>query len=325
MSAERALCIVVLAALSSAACTVDFDRRRIPRVAGGSCVGLADCPDGLSCCSVLSVEGGSYDRGWDASDDPTQDGSDVAGWVPRGTVPATVSSFDLDVLEVSVGRMQRFVEDYERWRATGRPLLGEGGIPSTPGSGWTAEDDAALPADRAALEALFRCGAETWGGDPTLPANCLTFQVAWAFCIWDGARLPTEAEWMYAAMGGAEQRAFPWSSPPGSLTVPAEATAIGGLALPSPVGSHPIDQGRWGHRDLAGNVREWVRDLAQPDRAYVAPCADCVDLRPAGERGRRGGDFGASLSRARTAFRGEWDPGEPSPTNGVRCARETER
>jgi formylglycine-generating enzyme required for sulfatase activity len=42
---------------------------------------------------------------------------------------------------------------------------------------------------------------------------------AYAFCIWDGGFLPTDAEWNYAAAGGAQQRAYPWSNPPTSLTI----------------------------------------------------------------------------------------------------------
>lgn len=42
------------------------------------------------------------------------------------------------------------------------------------------------------------------------PLNCIPWHVLFAFCVWDGGRLPTDAEWGFAAAGGEEQRAFPW-------------------------------------------------------------------------------------------------------------------
>lgn len=44
------------------------------------------------------------------------------------------------------------------------------------------------------------------------PLNCVPWHVLFAFCIWDGGRLPTDAEFGYAALGGNEQRMFPWGS-----------------------------------------------------------------------------------------------------------------
>ncbi|MBX3232972.1 MAG: SUMF1/EgtB/PvdO family nonheme iron enzyme [Labilithrix sp.] len=44
------------------------------------------------------------------------------------------------------------------------------------------------------------------------PINCIPWQVLFAFCIWDGGRLPTDAEFGYAAAGGSEQRRFPWGN-----------------------------------------------------------------------------------------------------------------
>ena len=56
---------------------------------------------------------------------------------------------------------------------------------------------------------------------PNAAINCVNWFEAYAFCIWDGGFLPTEAEWNYAASGGSEQRYYPWSAsfPPGATTI----------------------------------------------------------------------------------------------------------
>jgi formylglycine-generating enzyme required for sulfatase activity len=167
------------------------------------------------------------------------------------------------------------------------------------------------------------CGPQaTYSGPSNLPVNCVSWYVAFAFCVWDGGRLPTEAEWNYTAAGGAEQRAFPWSAPASDVTIDAEHAVYGDVAVAA-VGSRArYDIGRFGQYDLAGNVREWTLDGGDDLSRYTGSngCNDCADL-SGGSRVRRGGDFGADAARARSAFRSSALPDAAQVWVGVRCAR----
>jgi formylglycine-generating enzyme required for sulfatase activity len=222
------------------------------------------------------------------------------------------------------------------------PADGSGAHASLAASGWSGAWNTRLVADTPALIAAVKCNAtyQTWtdapGGNELRPMNCITWYEAMAFCAWDGGYLPTEAEWNLAAAGGAEQRAYPWSSPPGSLTLDGTrasynngTTCIGdgmaGCAITDLVfvGTKPAGNGRWGQSDLAGNVWEWTLDGYAA--AYQNPCTDCANLAASPTRVVRGGGFGAfgaGISDLRTANRTfDQAPDNRLPGVGARCAR----
>jgi formylglycine-generating enzyme required for sulfatase activity len=178
---------------------------------------------------------------------------------------------------------------------------------------------------------------DTAGSGETLPMNCLTWFEAFAFCAWDGGRLPTEAEWDYAAAGGAEQRQYPWW--PAHHHEELDFAGHVNLTRPKPVGSSsPATDGKWGHSDLAGNVEEWTLDLFAdyyangPGSAhgFPVPCVDCANLASPrdGERVFRltRGGYGEAISSATS----DRIPHTPSSKGmfplsggliGARCAR----
>jgi formylglycine-generating enzyme required for sulfatase activity len=136
-----------------------------------------------------------------------------------------VSTFRLDRYEVTVGRFRKFVDSaHGAGTQALPPQPGSGEHPHVSGTGWQASFSSMLVINEGQLRAALPCDAmfATWtdapGGNDNRPINCITWYEAFAFCIWDGGCLPTEAEWNYAAAGGSEQRALPWSQPPYALT-----------------------------------------------------------------------------------------------------------
>jgi formylglycine-generating enzyme required for sulfatase activity len=251
--------------------------------------------------------------------------------------PATVSDFLLDRYEVTVGRFRRFVEAYPG----SRPRSGAGAHPRIPSSGWDPRGegwDANLPEDQAALKEAVKCSAgdHTWTDElvseerDRRPMNCLSWYAAFAFCAWDGGRLPTEAEWNYAAAGGNEQREYPWSNPPSSTTTDGsyavyDCTGDGSGAGDCTfqdilnVGSRsPRGDGRWRQVDLAGSVWEWVLDWSG---GYLVSCNDCAKLVFGSRRVVRGGGWYGSASSLLSSTRYSYAPADRDSSLGVRCAR----
>jgi cysteine-rich repeat protein len=282
---------------------------------GQSCTGLpATCgPYGNeSCCASLLVPGGTFYRSYDGVD-----------FTDQG-FPATVSSFALDRYEVTVGRFRAFVQAGQGTKAS-PPAAGAGAHPLIVASGWDAAWTANLLADTASLKSAIKCdpGNATWtdtpGASENRPMNCLIWYEAFAFCAWDGGRLPTDAEWNYAAAGGSEQRYYPWSNPPTSTTINATYAvySISGTNAKDVGSKSPKGDGKWGHADLGGNEWEVVLDYFNSPYSRNI-CTNCADLSPTDSRVIHGGGF---LDIPRVADRGSADPMYRNYDVGLRCAR----
>jgi formylglycine-generating enzyme required for sulfatase activity len=246
--------------------------------------------------------------------------------------PATVSAFRLDKYEVTVGRFRQFVAAVV---AGWTPDLGAGkhthlnagmGLANgDPAAGYEAGWDTAWNGQLAASWSEWTTNLEcpagqqpTWtpsaGNNENLPVVCLDWFEAYAFCIWDGGFLPSEAEWNYAAAGGSEQRVYPWSVPSSSTLIDcshANYTGTNPCVAPpagyaNAVGSESTKgDGKWGHVDLAGNVWEWALDFYLD---YAPACTDCANLDRSSFRVIRGGAFDYHEPNLLTSFRYDFDP-----------------
>jgi formylglycine-generating enzyme required for sulfatase activity len=238
-----------------------------------------------------------------------------------------VSNFRLDRFEVTVGRFRAFVNGFPG----NRPTEGAGAHPLIPNSGWSLlEWEGKLPMNKTELRAKLNSDVNaTWTDAPgtheNLPINDINWYEAFAFCVWDGGRLPTEAEWNYAAAGGAEQRVFPWSNPPSSQTINNEYAVYFGQ-MPGPVGStSPRGDGKWRQADLAGSLAEWALDWYE--FSYDSSCSDCANLSLPVEplRVQRGGSWYNNEQDLLTSTRNYNNPNNDDgwrPMSGIRCARQ---
>ncbi len=233
-----------------------------------------------------------------------------------------ISPFAIDANEVTNAQFQRFVE------VTGYLTDAE-----KHGYGW-----------------VFRKGAKDWeqiqGADWHQPEgpdsdikdrmNHPVVQVSWndavAYARWAGKRLPTEAEWEFAARGGKKQLTYPWgeeTKPNGKTlanfwqgTWPNENLLEDGFYYTAPVGSFPPND--FGLYDMVGNAWEWTADWYAEDYYKLSPVDNPLGPETGTLKVARGGSWYCGQGHCgayRNAYRGR-SPQDASFNNvGFRCVK----
>jgi len=275
-----------------------------------------------------------------------------------------VEGFYMDEHEVTVAEFRRFVEATGHVTTAERPVDVQSlmaqlppGTPLplpenlVPGSLVFTPTDGPVPLDEFARWWKWTPGASwrrpegpgsTLDGQDNHPVVHVSWEDAVAYARWAKKRLPTEAEWEYAARGGLINQHQVWGdADPGDGgrwraniwqgDFPHRNTVADGHARSAPVGSYPPNG--FGLFDMAGNVWEWCADWYQPDFYQASPGVAANPNGPArssdpawpspAERVQRGGSFLCDddyCSRYRPSARQGCSPDTSASHVGFRCA-----
>lgn len=203
----------------------------------------------------------------------------------------TIGSFYLDRTEVTNAQFKSFVEKNAAW-------------------------------SKAKISASLHNGKylQHWNGNefPAGKADHPVVFVSWyaanAYCASVGKRLPTEAEWEFAARGGLAGKAFPWGD---SLPYKTRANYLGSdLKAPTKVGSYLANG--YGLHDMAGNVWEFLADEWRKYPLKPTPMSDPLQVKT--RRALRGGSYGGAPVNLRVTYRDSHMPENAVEHVGFRCA-----
>jgi len=224
-----------------------------------------------------------------------------------GRKKVTVSSFYIDRFEVTNEEYRSFINDLSEDERENR-----------------------LPDSTAWSEAASGANWETYfyGSERSdYPVVAVTWNDARAFCRWEDKRLPTEAEWEYAARAGRVGGVYPWAGfsprdPQGrylaNFNPGRQGQAADGYAFTAPVGSYPPN--RWGLHDVAGNVAEWVRDAYTPSYSSLSGLDPVYTDSEEDRRVVRGGSWNSNAFQIGVGVRDVQPKDEASARIGFRCA-----
>lgn len=261
---------------------------------------------------MVLLPGGSFDMG-------TADGMPFEGPVHR----VTVRPFLIDEREVTVAEFSRFVEatnyrtEAERfgWSVVFDVDTGEWG--RVEGADWRHPEGGERPPD------------------PDEPVVQVSWNDANAYAKWAGKRLPTEAEWEFAARGGSEGKKYSWGDDlrPGGKpvanwwqgTFPEKNTGEDGFLGRAKTAS--FQPNGYGLFDMAGNVWEWTSDWYSEGYYAASPSHDPAGPPSGTERAMRGGSWMCAenfCSNYRVAARSHSSPDTGLNNLGFRCVKDVE-
>jgi formylglycine-generating enzyme required for sulfatase activity len=285
-------------------------------------------------CGMVVLEGGRFTLGT-----PTQCFTNPDATCGQSASPpqtdVAVGRFAIDAYEVTVARFNAYasVRAQEMAAVRGAPIRYRGGAIA-----WD-------PAPN--VEPTRQNRDYNWLPTSSLrdahPVNGVDYWMAQEFCVWDGGRLPTEAEWEYVARGAARDglaagRVYPWGDDAPSTTCDRARWSYT-TCPPGEDGARTMQVGRYptgaagGVFDLAGNVWEWVADnfTGYAGTALMGACDNrsgatdplCLTGIERDSRVIRGGAWGdLQAANLRGASRGSYNPTLRWYNIGFRCARD---
>ena len=197
--------------------------------------------------------------------------------------------------EVEVTR-DYWIDMYEVTNAAYGAFVLDGGYQAEK---YWSEAGLAWLAGRAESTLPIECEGET---NEDHPRVCVTWYEAEAYASWRGGRLPTEAEWEYAARG-PESLIYPW----GNEFDPTKANVLDSSATTA-VGSYETGKSWVGAYDMAGNAMEWVQDWLGPSYYSLKEKTDPQGPDEGRVKVEKGGWWGSNAVVARSAYHHFEDP-----------------